>query len=48
LGGEDQGRERSMFLREVETILVLGWLDRRGLKDGDAEEAIISEIVGSY
>lgn len=33
-----------MSLREAEMILVLDWLDQRGLKDGDAKKAIISEI----
>lgn len=33
-----------MSLREAEMILVLDRLDQRGLKDGDAKKAIISEI----
>lgn len=45
--GKSGKREEHVF-REVEIILVLDWLDWRGLNDGDTEKAIISEIVGSY
>lgn len=45
--GKSGQREEHVF-REVEIILVLDWLDWRGLNDGDTEKAIISEIVGSY
>lgn len=32
----------------VEMLLVLDWLDWKSPKDGDAEKAITSKIVGSY